>query len=353
VNVRFGMPWTPNNGAGEVVTDGNGNARTQTMPGMNVDSLAFLLTPGGAIQGTSASGAANAGTTFELKVANNSPLFNLNLGHLPGSGTPTLTYKLDGQTRTMALARQAAQSFRVLMPDNGDHQFQVVGIAFDNGAYAKAPLPGALSVHRNGSYNLSADVVKDVAGRVRETVAAGYHNDKGTATPADGDGLPGASVTGFGSDVAGANKATSGNDGAFKLTLWGDQALPGSLTASYLGLSGAAGSPYEIRVATNASYTLKLAGTYTADMAGSTAQVVFTVDGVEYNKAMTIGADGTLHFVFARDKNDNSTDFKLKSIAAGTMVAIAPFPTAAIAPGASAQGTATLVISGEAAKYHQ
>jgi hypothetical protein len=192
-------------------------------------------------------------------------------------------------------------------------------------------------------------VVRDLAGQVVEIVTASPDNAK-TPHQNSGDGLDGVVVTGLTDSATGETSKTSADGGKFKFALFGDKAAPASLHGDFKGFVAGDGPMTKIPVNTDSHYTLTLSGTFGSENVGQTATVTYTVDRIEYTKQVVMAADGTIKFVFARDKTDNKLDFAVKKVETVNMIAVAPFPNADLTPGGTEQGTAKLVYKDSAIK---
>lgn len=192
-------------------------------------------------------------------------------------------------------------------------------------------------------------VVRDLAGQVVEIVTATPDNAK-TPHQNSGDGLDGVVVTGITDSATGETSKTSADGGKFKFALFGDKAAPASLHGDFKGFVAGDGPMTKIPVNTDSHYTLTLSGTFGPENVGQTATVTYTVDRIEYTKQAVLGADGTIKFVFARDKTDNKLDFAVKKVETISMIAVAPFPNADLTPGGTGQGTAKLAYKDSAIK---
>lgn len=195
-------------------------------------------------------------------------------------------------------------------------------------------------------------VLHDATGKVIEHTTATPDNDK-TDHPHDGDGLVNATIN-FGSADAltGRTTTASGTSGAFKFTFLNNQAFPGTVSAVYDNLTASSTGSYKLEFYTDSTVTLNMKGAFNADAVGP-ATIVYKVDGVQYTKQTTLGADGVLTLTFSRDRSDDNLKFELVSLEAGTMVANKPFPTADLSPGDKAAKDVDMVFKADAVKYHQ
>lgn len=195
-------------------------------------------------------------------------------------------------------------------------------------------------------------VLHDATGKVIEHTTATPDNDK-TDHPHDGDGLVNATVN-FGSADALTGRATtaSGTGGAFKFTFLNNQAFPGTVSATYDSLSATSTGSYKLEFYTDSTVTLNMKGVFNSDAVGP-ATVTYKVDGVQYTKNVTLGADGVIKLTFSRDRSDDNLKFELVGLEAGNMVANKPFPTATLSPGDAASKDVDLVFKADAVKYRQ
>lgn len=206
------------------------------------------------------------------------------------------------------------------------------------------------TVPLNGTFDFGLlKVVRDLAGQVVEIVTASPDNAK-TPHQNSGDGFDGVVVTGFTDSATGATSLTSAGGGKFKFALFSDKGVPASLHGDFKSLVAGDGPLTRLPVNTDAFYTLKLSGTFGPENVGQTATVTYTVDGDTYVKEAVLAADGTVKFVFARDKTDNKLNFVVKKVETISMIAIAPFPKADLTPGGTKDGSATLVYKETAIK---
>jgi hypothetical protein len=159
-NVRFDLPWSPQNGPTDVVADAQGLAKSYTLAGLPV-GLTANTEVGPAKGTTSQVTAADGMATVELKCPKFSPRVSFHVecaSILPA--TLTLKYTLDGTEKTQVLmpaagSKVADLQFYLIVPDDKDHEIKVTGADAGGDFGMTLPGPDAQKVHRNGIYTLS------------------------------------------------------------------------------------------------------------------------------------------------------------------------------------------------------
>jgi hypothetical protein len=163
VNVRFSFVWTPQNGPNDVVTNASGMAQSYTLPGANAMVTPYMdlgPTTGGTASATVGANMA----VIEAQLPKYSPQILIDLtAESKLTDHVDLIYKLDGVKHTVSAnthsgAATGRASFYVIVPDDSDHQFQIVDVA-NQVNNALLPLPAANSVHRTGQYQYAIRLI--------------------------------------------------------------------------------------------------------------------------------------------------------------------------------------------------
>jgi hypothetical protein len=159
VNARFSFVWSPQNGPADVVTDGNGNASSYTMPGGTMMVTPYMAL--GPTSGATASATVQANmAAVETRLPKYSPQIVVNLtseARLPDH--VDLTYTLDGAVRHQTIATpvgatSARAAFYVIVPDDNNHTFALTDAAVGD-LHAALPLQAPFPVHRTWQYPLN------------------------------------------------------------------------------------------------------------------------------------------------------------------------------------------------------